>query len=142
MKYQNTQFHNECQMVAVMNALRFWNMPYFKPKSRMYRLWARILGGKTEIGCNMKLIKKFVRLAGLKGIHRRGLKRSWMKQHLPIAVSLEIPGRGFHDVLIVDMKRKGCLVANYAHGRLHWLPWRKINAYYTLESRTLSLQPA
>ena len=85
MKYQNTQFHNECQMVAVVNALHYWGMPSLKPGSKAYRFWAWILGGKTDIGCNPNLVSVFAKRAGLRVVQRRGIKRKWVKHNLPVA---------------------------------------------------------
>lgn len=135
--YQNTQVKNECQMVALFNALRFFGMSVPRKGSQAYRLWSYVTGGRSA-ACDGKLVQAVAKRVGLKVTRRRALSKKWIKGSLPVAVSLRVGRDRYHDVLIVDTGRRGYLLANWAKKRLHWMTWKQMKARYDERCRLLS----
>jgi len=119
-RYQNRQLYSECQLVAMWNACRYYNMPVALPKmgTRHYKQICKqacaIHGAAlftefelTRVGLTRKFIKP--RLAEV-------------RTHLPVHLAI-FCHKGFHSVLVVSVKGNKVLLANYAKGRSHWLRW-------------------
>ena len=122
MKYQNIQFWSECQLVALWNAYRFHGK---KPPELESWQYAQICidSGGVYGGC-ISAVKELRRLK-LKCVKGRW-SLSWVKKNLPVRFVLFTKHRGYHDVLCVGVCKDKLLLANYARGRLYWLPWSNV----------------
>lgn len=122
MKYQNTQFFCECQLVALWNAYRFHGKEPPKLKSWEYALICIDSGG---IYGSCTKARREARRLGLRYVLGRW-SMDWVKKNLPVRFGLFTKHRGYHDVLCIKVCKKKLLLANYARGRLYWLSWRNV----------------
>lgn len=122
MTYQNTQLWSECRLVALWNAAKFYNITTPKPGTEQYEQICE--DGCCIIGACINIEPEVKRLR-LKLIQGK-INLNWIKKNLPVNIGIRHPRRGFHAVLVVKANGNKLLLANYAKGRLYWLPWRKI----------------
>jgi hypothetical protein len=124
MRYQNRQIYCECQLIAIWNAARFWGrsdlpeMGTADYKKRCERA-AAIAGG--AIFPNFEL-KTFGLVAS-----RGKYTFRWVCSNLPTHFAV-FCHRGYHSVLVVEVKGSKVLLVNYAKGRTHWMEWTRLLA--------------
>lgn len=135
-KYQNGQICNECALVTVWNAARFWGIhPVPRFGSQNYKKICRLLGGFGE-GCHEKDLSKEMKRLGLK--KRRGyFDIKWIKDNLPVEFSIKT-GYGdnqcLHSTLAVEVNGQRIRLLNYENStRERWIYWQQIktmSGYY------------
>jgi len=123
-KYQNNQLWDECHLVSVWNAYRFFGKVPPKiglPEYRKVCERCCCING----ACFSSLVKKEAKKLGIKfipGQYRLG----WIRNHLPVQLPLFTKHRGYHSVLVVKVYRNKLQLVNYTRGKLQWLSWKKI----------------
>ena len=119
-RYQNHQLFCECRLVSLWNAARYYGIKPPEPGSKRYKEACE--EGCCIIGACINITKEEKRL-GLKGV--RGKKTlQWIRRNLPVELGVRHPRRGFHSVLIVEVRKSRLLLANYTRGRLYWMDWK------------------
>ena len=136
MRYQNVQFWSECQLVTLWNAYRFHGKKPPELKSWKYALIAIDAGGVYGACLHANREARRLRLKSIPG--RWSLV--WVRKNLPVGFTLFTKHRGYHNVLCVDVRGDKLLLANYAHGRLYWLPWKNVKKMKSLGKVPLSIQ--
>lgn len=120
-RYQNTQLWNECQLVSIWNACRYWGLDCPVIGTKEYRLSCveacAINGGATRVA------RQF-RKCGIVRVYGR-YNLIWVRRNLPVEFGV-FCGRGYHSVLAVDVRGDKVLLANYARGITYWLSWGKL----------------
>lgn len=136
LKYQNTQFWSECQLVALWNAYRFHGKEPPKLKSWEYAL--RSIGAGGVYGSCIHANKELRRLR-LRRIQGSWSLR-WVRKNLPVSFSLFTKHRGYHEVLCVGVHKDKLLLANYTWGRLYWLHWKNVKKMKNQAKKPDSIQ--
>ena len=120
-RYQNTQLWNECALVSIWNACRFWGLDYPVMGTKEYRLSCveacAINGGATRVA------RQF-RKCGIVRVYGKYVF-GWVKWNLPVEFSV-FCHRGYHSVLAVDVRDDRILLTNYAYDMTYWLSWDKL----------------
>jgi len=120
-RYQNTQLWNECALVSIWNACRFWGLDYPVMGTKEYRLSCveacAINGGATRVA------RQF-RKCGIVRVYGKYVF-GWVRRNLPVEFSV-FCHRGYHSVLVVAVKRNRVLLTNYARDMTYWLSWDKL----------------
>jgi len=131
-RYQNKQLWSECMLVSLWNAARFHDVPKVpKIGTKEYKKIA--IECKCINGACLSDIEKEAKRLGL--ISQEGeLSIKWFKENLPVEFGVHCH-RGYHSILVVNVKKDKLLLANYALGRTHWMNWdtflEKSNKYGT-----------
>lgn len=119
--YQNRQLWCECQLVAIWNAVRFFGgetpcmgTPEYEEACEEA---CAIAGGVIGVDQQMDKFK----IKAIRGKYRL----DWVRSHLPVHFRV-FCHRGYHSVLAVEVRRSEVLLTNYAIGRTHWMPWKKL----------------
>lgn len=135
-KYQNGQLCNECSLVTIWNAARFWGIyPVPKMGSQNYRKICRILGGFDE-GCDDRDIEREMVRLGL--TKKKGpFSLQWVRESLPVEFTLRVghgKNRGLHSTLGVEVDGQRIRLLNYENcAKDRWIYWSQIklmSGYY------------
>lgn len=122
MKYQNRQLYHECQLVTIWNAARYYGATDIPEMgTEEYRAACEAAGALHGAATNTAPFMKKYGLERIEGEY----KLSWLRNHLPAELSIHC-AHGFHSVLAIEVRGSSVLVTNYAIGRTHWLPWKKL----------------
>jgi len=121
--YQNDQLWNECSLVSIWNAGRFFGLKVPEFKSAEYkRLCIRYKCVKD--GCDMKYFHREARRLGMY-IVEGTWDLKWIKKNLPVEVSV-MSGGIYHSALIVYVHGYKLKLANYYKYRCRWIIWSKL----------------
>lgn len=124
MEYQNTQLYMECQLVAIWNAARWHGMENKVPKigtkeydrlaEKYHCINGSCLGAKKEL-------KRF----GLEMVEGKW-NFNWIKDNLPVMLSVYPPDERPHAILAVECKWGGFEVVNMGGGVSQWYSYDKL----------------
>lgn len=124
--YQNTQKYWECQLIAIWNAARFYGMEKKVPK---------IGTPEYEEACEKYCCKHGSCLGAEKELKRFGLRYvegewdfEWLKDNLPVVLSVYPPDQRAHAVLAVNCEFGGFEVANMGGGVTQWYSFDKLRS--------------
>jgi hypothetical protein len=123
-KYQNKQLWCECWLVSLWNAYRFFGKippTMGTPEYRKICEDACCISG----ACFNSGIERERKRLGIKFVPGQ-YKLSWIKNNLPVELSLFTKHRGYHSVLVVKTWKNKIQLANYTYGKLQWLPWSRV----------------
>jgi len=121
-KYQNNQLWTECQMVSLLNAMRYHSLPDVPEMgSKEYKKLCE--EHSCVNGCCLNMSEAYPKL-GLDFIENKP-NLNWIKRNLPVELCVSCH-RGYHSILVVGFKKNKLLLANYAKDRLYWMEWKKL----------------
>lgn len=122
-RYQNKQRYEECRLVSLWNAARYFGIEVPEFGSKQYEDACE--KACCIVGACIDISEEEERL----GLRRVRGKRSlhWIRRNLPVELGIHHPRKGFHSVLVVEVKRGRVLLTNYASNRVFWLRWNTVN---------------
>lgn len=126
-KYQNNQLWCECQLVSLWNAFRFFGKE--PPIIGTGEYCIACIDARSIYGAAINITRERKRLGMVFVLGKYKLK--WIRKNLPVHLCLFTKHRGYHSVLIVEVKKNMLLLANYTRGRLQWLSWNSIKKMLT-----------
>lgn len=126
-KYQNSQMYAECQLVAAINAARYFGLSVPKMGSVEYERLVDLTKGRH--GSCIQVWKAYPSL-GIKArktgpAKKLGVTLTWFQEQIPIEIPVHTMALGFHSVLVVRATQKYVWLANFGGDKLVKLGWEE-----------------
>ena len=108
-RYIHKQKYSECQLVSALNALIFFGKEICNIGSKEYEELVDIVCARYGSALRIKRAYKRLGLRYRKGL--LGLK--WIENNLPVAIDVWYKKLGWHQILIIKVKKNMCYTANF-----------------------------
>ena len=124
MKYQNTQHYSECQLVTLLNVVRYFGMEDNVPELDTKEYEKMCIKYHCICGSCLNMEEAY---------DEYNLKRetgtwefNWISRNVPIELSVSTKRQGNHSILVIKCKDDKFLVTNYIKGRVQWLQFSQL----------------